>query len=136
MSPLLFLLVAEGLSRSIKEANRLGTFFGIQLTQNLQISNLLFVDDILIFCSGSVRDFNTLDDILKIFSKSTGMNINFGKSSVTSFQLSREEEQALLALFPFNLARLEEGLHYLGFFLKPNDYRKRDWVWLLEKLEK
>ena len=27
-------------------------------------------------------------------------------------------------------------MKYLGFFLKPNDYRKRDWVWLLEKLEK
>ena len=106
----------------------MGIFYGVQLSQNLHISHLLFVDDILVFCLGSVRDFNTLDDILNLFSKATGMNINFGKSSITSFRLSREEEQALLALFSFNLARLKEGLHYLGFFLKPNDYRKRDWV--------
>ena len=77
--------MAEGLSRSIKEAIQLGTFIRLQLSQNLHISHLLFVDDILVFCSGSVRDFNTLDDILKLFSKATGMNINFGKSSVTSF---------------------------------------------------
>jgi hypothetical protein len=27
-------------------------------------------------------------------------------------------------------------LKYLGFVLKPNDYRKEDWIWLLKKLEK
>jgi len=31
---------------------------------------------------------------------------------------------------------LEEGLKYLGFHLKPNDYKKPDWMWLLEKLDK
>jgi hypothetical protein len=31
---------------------------------------------------------------------------------------------------------LDEGLKYLGFQLKPNDYRKFDWLWLIEKLEK
>jgi hypothetical protein len=32
--------------------------------------------------------------------------------------------------------KLEEGLKYLGFVLKPNDYRKEDWKWLLKKMEK
>jgi hypothetical protein len=27
-------------------------------------------------------------------------------------------------------------LKYLGFNLKPNDYKKEDWLWLLKKLEK
>jgi hypothetical protein len=27
-------------------------------------------------------------------------------------------------------------LKYLGFYLKPNDYRKEDWKWLLKKLDK
>jgi hypothetical protein len=31
---------------------------------------------------------------------------------------------------------MEEGLKYLGFHLKPNKYRKEDWTWLLEKLER
>ena len=31
---------------------------------------------------------------------------------------------------------LDGGLKYLGFYLKPNDYRKQDWYWLLEKMEK
>ena len=56
LSPLLFLLVAEGLSHVLKEAIRLGNFIGLQLAQNLNISHFIFVDDILILCSGSVRD--------------------------------------------------------------------------------
>jgi hypothetical protein len=31
---------------------------------------------------------------------------------------------------------LEQGLKYLGFFLKPNQYKKCDWQWLIAKVEK
>ena len=86
------------------------------------------MDDVQILCSGSVRDINTLDVILKFFSKATGMDVNFGKSMVTTHLLSEDEVQELMTLFPFNIERLEEGLKYLGFFKKPNDYWKQDWV--------
>ena len=56
------------------------------------------------------------------------MNIKFGKSTVTTHLLNKDEEQELLTLFPFNIERLDEGLKYLGFFLKSNDYKKQDWV--------
>jgi hypothetical protein len=31
---------------------------------------------------------------------------------------------------------LDQRMKYLGFFLKPNDYRVNDWHWLLQKVEK
>ena len=34
------------------------------------------------------------------------------------------------------MLELEAGLKYLGFQLKPNDYRKKDCTWLISKLEK
>jgi hypothetical protein len=52
LSPLLFLLVAEGLSKSLEEATRVGTFQGISVSSGMKITHLLFVDDILIFCNG------------------------------------------------------------------------------------
>ena len=136
LSPLLFLLAVEGLSCALKEVIWLGNFIGLQLAQNLHISNFLFVDDIFIFCSGSVRELCALDDILNIFSKETWMDINIGKSMVIPYLLSREEERVLSELFPFHTVHFEEGIHYLGFFIKPNYYRKQDWAWLLEKLDK
>ena len=53
LSPLLTLLVAKGLSRYLKKALEEGDFKGISTSTNLDITHLLFVDDILIFCDGS-----------------------------------------------------------------------------------
>jgi len=136
LSPLLFLLVAEGLSRAISEAKVEGRFQGIQVAPNLNITHLLFVDDVLIFCSGNRRETRVLKEILDLFSKATGMELNAGKSSLTTNRLRPTEEEELLRYFPFNAAGLDEGLKYLGFSLKANLYLKRDWVWLVGKVEK
>ena len=39
-------------------------------------------------------------------------------------------------IFQFPNRNLDEGVKYLGFHLKPNSYKKIDWVWLLSKIEK
>jgi hypothetical protein len=67
LSPLLFLLVVEGLSRALEEAKRQGEFQGIYISQNLQITHLLFVDDVLIFFNGSRGDADKLNEILELF---------------------------------------------------------------------
>jgi hypothetical protein len=71
MSPLLFLLVAEGLSRAIEEAKAHGEFQGIAITPNLRVTHLLFVDDVLIFCNGKRRDAEKLKSILELFERAT-----------------------------------------------------------------
>jgi len=136
LSPLLFLLVAEGLSRAIIKAKGEGLFQGIQVAPNLNISHLLFVDDVLIFCSGSRGDTRVLKEILDLFSKATGMEINAGKSTLSTHLLRPEEVASLTNSFPFITTGLDAGLKYLGFSLKANQYLKRDWVWLIGKVEK
>ena len=94
------------------------------------------MDDVLIFCSGCRRETLALKDILDLFSKATGMDINERKSTLTTHLLRPEEEAELTRFFPFITAGVEEGLKYLGFSLKANMYLKRDWVWLIGKVEK
>jgi hypothetical protein len=53
LSPLLFLLVAEGLSRALAVEKQTGSFPVIKIMSSLQVTHLLFVDDILIFTMGS-----------------------------------------------------------------------------------
>lgn len=36
---------------------------------------------------------------------------------------------------PFEERKLEDNFKYLGFFLKPNSYKKQDWLWLVAKIE-
>lgn len=125
LSPLLFLLVAKGLSNALKEVKRQGTLKGIQISPNLFITHLLFVDDVLIFCYGLVRDSHTLREILDLFSKLTGMEVNAGESTLTTDILRVEERLELIQIFPFNPSRLDVGLKHLGFHLKPNKYKKK-----------
>jgi hypothetical protein len=110
LSPLLFILVAEGLSRALRDVERQGILRGIQVAPNLFITHLLFVDDVLIFCIGSVKDAETLRGILELFSKATRMEINVGKSTLSINLLRAEELQAFNKFFPYNLLEVDRGL--------------------------
>jgi hypothetical protein len=136
LSPLLFLLVAEGLSRAIGSATTSGDFQGIQTSPDFRITHLLFVDDVLIFCSGRTRDAETLADILQLFWSATGMIINSQKSTLSLIGLDDATSALYRSLFPFPLQDFQQGIKYLGFQLKANKYLTGDWSWLLEKLEK
>jgi hypothetical protein len=136
LSPLLFLLVEEGLSKSLEAAARAGTFQGISISSGMKITHLLFVDDIHIFCNGKVGDAETLVDILANFLLATGMIINVQKSTISTSELDEEENEVYQRLFPFTLQDISQGIKYLGFQLKPNSYKKEDWKWLIEKVEK
>ena len=129
-------MVVEGLSQALKNAKYLGMIRGIQISHHLLITHLLFVDDVLIFFLGSLRDVQSLSDIMLLFSKATRMEINEGKYTVTTHLLTLDETQAFARVFPFIQIDIDVGLKYLGFSLKPNDCRNMDWCWLIEKLEK
>jgi len=38
-------------------------------------------------------------------------------------------------IFPMNIEPMYAGFKYLGFHLKPNEYKKDDWTWLINKME-
>lgn len=71
LSPLLFFLVMECLSRLIASTKRSGVFSGLKIMEHFYLTHLLFVDDILIFLNGSVRDTTSLNEILNLFCRAT-----------------------------------------------------------------
>lgn len=136
LSPLFFLIVMEGLSRLIATAKRNGDFSGLKITEQFYLTHLLFVDDILIFMNGSVRDNIALNDILQLFCKATGMVINREKSTRSMAGCTYQESQVAIQHFPFLEINLLEGIKYLGFRLKPDGYKIENWSWLINKIEK
>ena len=56
LSPLLFLLVIEGLSRLISTTKVEGKIKGIKFSPTLFITHLLFVDDVILFCSSTIEE--------------------------------------------------------------------------------
>jgi hypothetical protein len=136
LSPLLFLLVIEGLSILIKNAKRDGKLSGIKLCSGNFITHLLFVDDILIFGNGSVSEWHEFSAIFKLFCEATGMEVSPSKSTFLCHDISQEIlNQIQSFFFPFNDGDFESGMKYLGFLLKPNKYLVKDWYWLIKKVE-
>ena len=136
LSPLIFLLVVEGLSRFLIDAIWKRDLTGLELASGLQLTHLLFVDDILLFCNGSRRDVDCLHRGITLFKVTTGMQINLQKSTLSLIHLRAPDMRYMSTIFPVPATNILEGLKYLGFYLKPNDYRKSDWKWLIGKLEK
>jgi hypothetical protein len=92
LSPLLFLIVAEGLSRTLK---------GIKLGRSLYLIHLLFVDDIILFCDGSGRNVLKLKEILDLYCTASRMKVNLNKSSISFFEVNEDEVRYFIQLFPF-----------------------------------
>lgn len=85
LSPLVFLLVAEGLNRYIIEAVQRGELQDLKLALGLTLTHLLLVDDILLFCNGTRRDIECLERGIILFKIATGMLINLLKSTLTPY---------------------------------------------------
>lgn len=119
LSPLLFLLIMEGLSRLILEEHKMGRLQGVKITDKCILTHLLFVDDVLIFLNGSIGDLTDLQNVMAIFQTTTGMEINNLKYTLTVLGCTPHEIQFTLHKFPFTLLQLDDGLRYLGYWLEP-----------------
>jgi hypothetical protein len=56
LSPLLFILVMEGLSLSLKESQSEGKLTGIKVSRMVRILHILFVDDVIIMSNASILE--------------------------------------------------------------------------------
>jgi len=83
LSPFLFILMMEGLGRSIKNAKANGKIKGLQLSENgLALTDQQFVDDTLLQGIPTIKEASAYDIILKDFSMATGMEVNLSKSKI------------------------------------------------------
>ena len=86
MSPLLFLLVMEVLSRLLKRTENGGFLCGFQARPHEQggvhISYLLFADDTILFCDASREQLLYIRIVLIFFEAITGLKVNVGKSEI------------------------------------------------------
>lgn len=100
MSPL-FLLVIEGLSRSLVHARRRRSTQGIKVGSSEILTHLLFVNDVLLFCLGSASELSVFIDLILLYKKVIGMEFNEAKSTLYNYGLDKDLEADLDSFFPF-----------------------------------
>jgi hypothetical protein len=65
--------------------------------------------------------------------KATRMGVNMDKSSMLFNGFGRGIGKTIAPTFP--IMSLDQGVNYLGFNLKPNDYKFVDWLWLFKRIK-
>jgi hypothetical protein len=92
MSPLLFLLAVDGLTRIVDAYKRNGKLKGVQIGRGLPSFHLLFVDDVL-FGAGSIREAGYVKKELELYKLATGTEVNMTKPSISFFGLYEKVEK-------------------------------------------
>ena len=86
LSPMLFVIVMEALSRMIDKAIGAGMISGFVVSRNVNdalfIFHLFFVDNTLIFCEADSNHIAHLRSILIWFEATSGLRVNLGKSEL------------------------------------------------------
>ena len=131
LSPLLFILIIESLSRIILDAQQKGLIKGFQYSPDLSITHLLFVDDVLLFGIGTVSEWKAYKEALDLFCSATGMAVNKEKSSFLYQDVNEDIRCQIVELLPYSMAPINTGFKYLGYRLKPLGYRSFDWRWMV-----
>lgn len=60
---------------------------------------------------------------------------NQDKSTIMTINFSLNEKGYTLKHFLYRTLGLEDGIKYLGYKLKPNNYHIADWTWLIANIE-
>ena len=81
-SPFIFLFIAEALSRIIHKAKENRVIKGIKVSNYEEVKHTLFVDDVLIFGEGSIRNIEAFISLIDKYKSSTGMVVNMDKSNL------------------------------------------------------
>lgn len=135
LSPFLFVILMEGLSRIIVKAKNEGTIKGIQPIHSIPgTTHQQFVDDTMLHGTPTVKEALELRRILDLFSRASGLDINFSKSTIFFFHTHPAIQAHLSNLLGFKKGCLPS--RYLGMPLTLRPWQKVHWEKIIANMEK
>ena len=137
LSPLLFLLIMEVLSRILKKTEDCGLLRGFHVGPSnpigVRISHFLFADDTILFCDASRDQLLSIRLALTCFQVFTGLKVNMGKSEIVPVGEVRNLD-ALATILRCRVGSLP--MKYLGMPLGTPYKTASVWDPILERMEK
>eukprot|EP00253_Pinus_taeda_P008440 PITA_08440 len=134
LSPFLFILMMEGLGRSIKHARVTGKIQGLQLAENGQVlTHQRFVDDTMLQGIPTVKEALAYKQILNEFAMASGMEVNLSKSKLFFFNSHIAIQRNVSRILVFQRESLPSK--YLGVPLMAKPLNKNIWEPLIIKMQ-
>ncbi|RVW56511.1 putative ribonuclease H protein [Vitis vinifera] len=133
LSPFLFTLVADVLSRMLMRAEERNMMEGFRVGRNrTRVSHLQFADDTIFFSNSREEELQTLKRLLLVFGHISGLKVNLNKSSIYGINL----DQALLSRLAEMLDCKASGwpILYLGLPLGGNPKACGFWDPVVERI--
>ncbi|XP_062103721.1 uncharacterized protein LOC133814824 [Humulus lupulus] len=125
ISPMLFVIV-DYLTRMLIKASKEKDFRFHPMCKSLNLVNLCFVDDLLIFCKVNTKSVQILQRVSAEFKLSLGLSINHNKSHLYFVGLSKDAKAPIL--------KCTNPLKYLGVPLRPTKCKATDCDIILKKI--
>ncbi|XP_050217747.1 uncharacterized protein LOC126668601 [Mercurialis annua] len=134
LSPMLFVIAAEGFKAIIEKAKHEGLLEGIRIDgYHESISLLQFADDTLMFLPYDLDKVRNLLRILRCFEIVSGLRINFNKSSVIGLNLVEEEVLAAADILNCKVESLP--ITYLGLPLSRKNLALNQYAPLVQNFQ-
>ncbi|KAL5703663.1 hypothetical protein ACHQM5_022190 [Ranunculus cassubicifolius] len=135
LSPYLFIIMAESLSRLVIKGEQEGVVSGIKIRRKgPAISHLLYADDLILFCKASLDEAGNLLDILKRYCGDSGQAVNFSKSSAY-FSTNVHSRHQKILLRMWKVKRFHEKEKYLGNPVLLSRKKREDFDYILSKVQ-
>lgn len=107
LSPLLFCLAEDVLSRSITNLVEEGKLDLIKGTRHIPVPcHTFYADDLMIFCKGKMSGLNNLKDLFHKYALNSGQVINCSKSTIYSNSISNIRMNRTVQFLNFNIGTL------------------------------
>lgn len=120
LSPLLFLLVMDFLSRLVENTGERGHIHNIDISSYNPITHLIFVDDLLFEGAAKFDEWSCVHSLMSTFSVTSGLDINNTKSYLLHGEGEETIIRVICSLFNIVSSPLALGFVYLDFCIKPN----------------
>lgn len=131
LSPYLFVLVMEGLSRLLMSRYEAGAIGYHPGTERLKISHLMFADDVMVFFDGSSDSLHGISECLDDFATWSGLHMNPSKMELFTSGLNHSESTAI-ASYGFPAGNLP--IRYLGLPLMSRKLKISEYAPLMNKI--
>lgn len=127
LSGMLYALAIEPLLSQLRQG-----LSGLTLAEKKEnmISLSAYADDVTVFITGQT-DIQILEQKLALYEQASSAKVNWSKCDGLILGEWKNKEQPTL---PVGLKWSSEGLKFLGVFFGSNDFQKRNWEGLVEKI--